>query len=32
LTPALIDVAWGNYFGTAHGFAPDRQFELAKTA
>ena len=32
LTPDVIDLAWGNYFGTAHGFAPDRQFELAKTA
>jgi hypothetical protein len=32
LTIDLIDLAWGNYFGTAHGFAPDRQFELAKTA
>jgi hypothetical protein len=33
LTPQLIDVAWGNYFGTSHGFAPDHQpFELAKTA
>jgi hypothetical protein len=32
LTVELIDLAWGNYFGTAHGFAPDRQFELASTA
>ena len=33
LTPQLIDVAWGNYFGTSHGFAPDQKhFELAKTA
>jgi hypothetical protein len=33
LTIDLIDVAWGNYFGTSHGFAPDyKQFELAKTA
>ena len=32
LTPELIDLAWGNYFGTAHGFAPDKQFELARTA
>ena len=32
LTTELIDLAWGNYFGTAHGFAPDKQFELAKTA
>jgi len=23
LTPALIDVAWRNYFGSAHAFAPD---------
>ena len=22
LTPGLIDLAWGNYFGTAHGFGP----------
>jgi hypothetical protein len=22
LTPAVIDVAWRNYFGTSHGFAP----------
>ena len=32
LTNELIDLAWGNYFGTAHGFAPDKQFELARTA
>ena len=32
LTTELIDLAWGNYFGTAHGFAPDKQFELARTA
>ena len=32
LTIELINLAWGNYFGTAHGFAPDRQFELARTA
>jgi hypothetical protein len=32
LTIELINLAWGNYFGTAHGFAPDRQFELAQTA
>jgi hypothetical protein len=32
LTSELIDLAWGNYFGTAHGFAPDKQFELARTA
>ena len=33
LTVELIDVAWGNYFGTSHGFAPDHNhFELAKTA
>ncbi|HSD45830.1 MAG TPA: hypothetical protein VLB87_04375, partial [Pyrinomonadaceae bacterium] len=33
LTKELIDVAWGNYFGTSHGFAPDQtHFELAKTA
>jgi hypothetical protein len=30
LTPHLIDLAWGNYFGTAHGFAPEYQrFEMA---
>ena len=22
LTPELVDLAWGNYFGTSHGFAP----------
>ncbi len=22
LTPELVDLAWGNYFGTAHGFDP----------
>jgi hypothetical protein len=33
LTTELVDLAWGNYFGTAHGFAPDfRQFEMAKAA
>ena len=33
LTTELIDTAWGNYFGTSHGFAPDQtHFELAKTA
>jgi hypothetical protein len=32
LTPELIDLAWGNYFGTAHAFAPDNKFEFAKTA
>lgn len=32
LSTELIDLAWGNYFGTAHGFAPDKQFELARTA
>ncbi len=25
LTPELIDLAWGNYFGMAHGFASDTQ-------
>lgn len=30
LTTELIDLAWGNYFGTSHGFAPEvRQFEAA---
>jgi len=23
LTAELVDLAWGNYFGTAHGFAPE---------
>jgi hypothetical protein len=32
LSPELIDLAWGNYFGTAHGFAPDKPVELARTA
>jgi hypothetical protein len=32
LTTELIDTAWGNYFGTAHRFASDKQFELARTA
>ncbi|HEX6045112.1 MAG TPA: hypothetical protein VFZ22_11535 [Pyrinomonadaceae bacterium] len=32
LTPHLIDLAWGNYFGTAHGFKPEvRQFEMASS-
>ena len=32
LTPHLIDLAWGNYFGTAHGFAPEyRRFEMASS-
>jgi hypothetical protein len=31
LTPELVDLAWGNYFGTAHGFAPEAmQFNAAK--
>ncbi len=30
LTPELVDLAWGNYFGQAHGFAPDiEQFQTA---
>jgi hypothetical protein len=30
LTTQLIDLAWGNYFGTAHGFDPEYQrFEMA---
>ena len=32
LSTELIDLAWGNYFGTAHRFVSDKQFELAKTA
>lgn len=32
LTTHLIDLAWGNYFGTAHGFAPEYQrFEMASS-
>jgi hypothetical protein len=32
LTTHLIDLAWGNYFGTAHGFAPEyRRFEMASS-
>jgi chromosomal replication initiation ATPase DnaA len=23
LTKELVDLAWGNYFGTSHGFAPE---------
>ena len=30
LTTELVDLAWGNYFGTAHGFAPEAvQFRAA---
>ena len=25
LTPDLLDLAWGNYFGTAHGFSPETE-------
>src|ERR1044072_3722533 len=32
LTTELIDLAWGNYFGTAHRFVSDKQFEFARTA
>ena len=33
LTPELIDLAWGNYFGTAHGFAPGlEKLEAQSTA
>ena len=33
LTPELVDLAWGNYFGTAHSFAPDiEQFRTAAQA
>jgi hypothetical protein len=32
LTTELLDLAWGNYFGTAHRFTSDKQFELMKTA
>lgn len=32
LTTELIDAAWGNYFGTSHRFAPDKQFEMATSA
>ena len=32
LTTQLIDLAWGNYFGTAHGFKPEvRHFEMASS-
>lgn len=31
LTPELIDLAWGNYFGTAHGFAAVERLQ-AQTA
>ncbi|MDQ5847063.1 MAG: ATP-binding protein [Acidobacteriota bacterium] len=31
LTPELIDLAWGNYFGTAHGFGPEvERFQAAE--
>jgi hypothetical protein len=23
LTTELVDLAWGNYFGTSHGFIPE---------
>lgn len=30
LTPELVDLAWGNYFGTAHAFGPEvEQFQTA---
>lgn len=33
LTPELVDLAWGNYFGTSHGFAPEfERFETATRA
>lgn len=32
LTVELIDIAWGNYFGTAHRFVSDKQFELARVS
>ena len=33
LTPHLIDLAWGNYFGTAHSFDPQYQrFEMASSS
>ncbi len=32
LTTNLIDLAWGNYFGTAHGFQPEvKTFEMASS-
>jgi predicted ATPase with chaperone activity len=32
LTTELVDLAWGNYFGTAHGFDPEYQrFEMASS-
>src|SRR5262249_15728370 len=30
VSPALIDAAWGNYFGTAHGFATHRNGQHAQ--
>jgi len=31
LTPELVDLAWGNYFGTAHGFKPEfEQFQTTQ--
>jgi hypothetical protein len=32
LTPELIDLAWGNYFGTAHRFAAEHRFETTSQA
>ena len=32
LTKELVDLAWGNYFGTSHGFAPEAvQFRSAQS-
>lgn len=32
LTTELIDLAWGNYFGTAHRFAAEHQFQTTPQA
>jgi hypothetical protein len=32
LTTELIDLAWGNYFGTAHRFSEQEQFKTARAA
>jgi hypothetical protein len=31
LTTELVDLAWGNYFGTSHGFAPEVMFQAAQS-
>ena len=32
LTAELLDLAWGNYFGTAHAFGADKQFVPQRSA